>query len=59
MLNAKAGVFRDVILESDYDPLSALGHTFRIDTRQIEDPIKRDLTKTKKEKVRDVAGDGP
>jgi len=30
--NSKAGMFRDVIFEQDYDPLSTRAHTLRIPT---------------------------
>jgi hypothetical protein len=44
--NTKLGVFRDVIIESDYDPLAPLAYSIRVPTGDILDPLKRDLLKT-------------
>jgi hypothetical protein len=44
--NTKLGVFRDVIIESDYDPLAPLRHTITFPTADIVDPLKKDLLKT-------------
>ena len=50
-VNAKAlgGVFRDIIIPSDYDPLTLREHTLKYDGR-VKDPIKRDLTKAMNER---------
>ncbi|KAG2495250.1 hypothetical protein HYH03_006523 [Edaphochlamys debaryana] len=48
--NTKVGVFRDVIIEEDYNPLTAAAHTIRVPTGDIKDPVKRDLTKAEVER---------
>lgn len=48
--NIKATLFRDIIIESDYDPLSAHLATVRINTKGIKDPLKRDMVKSENEK---------
>ena len=48
--NTKVAVFRDVIIEDDYNPLGANKASIRVPTGDIEDPVKRDLIKTIKEK---------
>lgn len=45
------GVFRDTIIEADYNPLSAQKHTIKYSLRKIEDPLKRDVEKVYKEKM--------
>ncbi|GLC37450.1 hypothetical protein PLESTB_001584500 [Pleodorina starrii] len=48
--NTKVGVFRDVIIEQDYNPLTAAQATIRIPTGDIRDPLKRDVLKGEYEK---------
>ncbi|EFJ48794.1 hypothetical protein VOLCADRAFT_90643 [Volvox carteri f. nagariensis] len=43
--NTKVGVFRDVIIEQDYNPLTAAKAAIRIPTGDIRDPLKRDVLK--------------
>eukprot|EP00232_Nephroselmis_pyriformis_P025239 CAMPEP_0182859064 /NCGR_PEP_ID=MMETSP0034_2-20130328/4052_1 /TAXON_ID=156128 /ORGANISM="Nephroselmis pyriformis, Strain CCMP717" /LENGTH=511 /DNA_ID=CAMNT_0024990585 /DNA_START=79 /DNA_END=1614 /DNA_ORIENTATION=- len=49
--NPKAGVYRDIIMESDYDPFTWKAHTIKASTAGMEDPIKRDVLKTVREKA--------
>ncbi|KAK9829174.1 hypothetical protein WJX72_004311 [[Myrmecia] bisecta] len=49
-VNAKDGVFRDTIIESDYNPLESRRWAIRVPTGDIQDPLKRDLEKTMREK---------
>ena len=42
--NRKDGLFRDIIIESDYDPLNWREDTLRYSAK-VEDPVKRELTK--------------
>ncbi|MEW5298307.1 MAG: hypothetical protein WDW36_001447 [Sanguina aurantia] len=49
--NTKLGVFRDVIIEADYDPLSVHNNTIRIPTGDIRDPLKRDMLKPQHERT--------
>eukprot|EP00899_Mesostigma_viride_P013782 jgi/Mesvir1/22404/Mv17890-RA.1 len=48
--NTKAGLFRDIILEDDYDPLVARTYAVKYNSGTLADPIKRDLQKTIDEK---------
>jgi hypothetical protein len=48
--NQKDGLFRDIIIESEYNPLKAHAHTIRYDMSKIHDPCKHDLMKAKEEK---------
>ncbi|KAG2454761.1 hypothetical protein HYH02_000596 [Chlamydomonas schloesseri] len=43
--NTKVAVFRDVIIEQDYNPLAAGEATIRVPTGDIRDPLKRDVLK--------------
>ncbi|GIL77206.1 hypothetical protein Vretimale_3116 [Volvox reticuliferus] len=43
--NTKVGVFRDVIIEQDYNPLTAGQAAIRIPIGDIRDPLKRDVLK--------------
>ncbi|DBA81753.1 hypothetical protein WJX77_006676 [Trebouxia sp. C0004] len=49
-VNTTAGVFRDTIAATDYDPLAPRQHTLRIPTGDIQDPVKRDLEKSLRER---------
>lgn len=49
--NTKLGVFRDVIIESDYNPLKSLNNSLKIPTGDLVDPLKKDLLKTQAEKA--------
>lgn len=49
--NRKLGVFRDVIIESDYNPLKPLSNSIKVPTSDIVDPLKRDLLKAEAEKA--------
>eukprot|EP00884_Botryococcus_braunii_P003272 jgi/Botrbrau1/12946/Bobra.154_2s0007.1 len=41
----KQGVFRDIIIESDYDPLQARKAVIRVPCKDLRDPLKRDIEK--------------
>jgi len=43
--NTKLGVFRDVIIEADYNPLAVHDNTIKVPTGDIRDPLKRDMLK--------------
>ncbi len=45
--NKGQGLFRDIIIESDYNPFCARADTIKIDTQKInvDDPLKTDLLK--------------
>lgn len=48
--NAKdAAIFRDVIIEADYNPMKYAGKNIRIKTGDIKDPIKLDILKPARE----------
>ncbi|KAL6759315.1 hypothetical protein V8C86DRAFT_2577846 [Haematococcus lacustris] len=47
--NTKLGVFRDVIIEEDYNPQAAHNHTIQIPTGDLRDPLKRDVLKPQHE----------
>ncbi|KAL3152201.1 hypothetical protein ABBQ32_001288 [Trebouxia sp. C0010 RCD-2024] len=49
-VNTTAGVFRDTIAAQVYDPLAPRQHTLRIPTGDIQDPVKRDLEKSQRER---------
>eukprot|EP00891_Asterochloris_glomerata_P002187 jgi/Astpho2/2187/Aster-03178 len=49
-VNAKQGVFRDTVIEADYDPFQARQHYIRVPTGDITDPVKRDIEKTLRER---------
>ena len=46
---AKGGVFRDIIIPTDYDPLTLREHTLKYNGT-VRDPMKRDLHKAAREK---------
>mmetsp|Transcript_29932 Transcript_29932/g.41433 ORF Transcript_29932/g.41433 Transcript_29932/m.41433 type:complete len:368 (+) Transcript_29932:293-1396(+) len=46
----RGGVFRDVIIESDYDPLVPRSNAIKISTTGMVDPLKRDLRRQDNEK---------
>ena len=43
--NEKVGVYRDIIIEGDYDPLKERKRTITYDESKIRDPCKQDLFK--------------
>lgn len=47
--NTKAAIFRDIIIESEYDPLEPNRHCIKVDGRQLHDPCSRVLEKTREE----------
>lgn len=49
--NTKLGVFRDVIIEGDYNPLQSLSKSIKVHTDDLVDPLKKDLLKTQAEKA--------
>ncbi|KAF5829034.1 hypothetical protein DUNSADRAFT_16653 [Dunaliella salina] len=49
--NTKAGIYRDVICEQDYDPLSTRSTTLKVQTGDIFDPLKRDWIKARNERL--------
>lgn len=49
--NTKLGVFRDVIIEADYNPLLVHKHTIQIPTSDIVDPVKKDMLKPQLERT--------
>eukprot|EP00241_Pyramimonas_parkeae_P015775 CAMPEP_0114326436 /NCGR_PEP_ID=MMETSP0059-20121206/29724_1 /TAXON_ID=36894 /ORGANISM="Pyramimonas parkeae, Strain CCMP726" /LENGTH=501 /DNA_ID=CAMNT_0001455411 /DNA_START=157 /DNA_END=1663 /DNA_ORIENTATION=- len=58
----RGGVFRDVIIESDYDPLVANQSAIKIDVTGMKDPLKKDLERVRREKEElgyEVVNHGP
>lgn len=53
VINRKAGgeVFRDIILESDYDPLKWNRGNAKYSVRGIKDPVKQDLREASRERA--------
>jgi hypothetical protein len=49
--NAMSGVFRDVLLVHEYDPLLQQKDTIKYRINSLDDPTKRDVYKTLKEKL--------
>ena len=49
--NEKVGVFRDTIIEADYNPLTANQTAVKYSLRGVNDPLKRDLLKAQGEKM--------
>ena len=47
--NKFGGVFRDIVIESDYDPLSYAEEVIKINTGRIRDPVKRDVQRQQEE----------
>lgn len=43
--NTKTSIFRDVIIEQDYNPLAALDSTIKVSTGDLRDPLAKDLAK--------------
>jgi len=48
-MNQKGAIFRDIIIESDYDPLVSNKNSITYKTQRIEDPTKRVLQKGEEE----------
>ncbi len=48
--NTKLGVFRDVIIPEDYDPLAPLHSTIKVRVSDIQDPVKKDLQRAEEER---------
>jgi len=48
--NAKGSVFRDIIIESEYDPLIPNRNCIKVESGKIKDPIKRSIQRTNEEK---------
>ena len=48
--NAKGSVFRDIIIESEYDPLIPNRNCIKVKSERIKDPIKRSVQRTNEEK---------
>jgi uncharacterized membrane protein YgcG len=44
------GIYLDVVLPEQYDPLAPLARTVKITTRDVFDPVKRDLLKAQAER---------
>lgn len=51
MTNEKVGVYRDIIIEGDYNPLESRGAAIRVPTKDLEDPLKRDMLRVHKENM--------
>lgn len=47
--NEKVGVFRDIIMEEDYNPLKERERTIKYNQKNIRDPCKQDLFKIQQE----------
>ena len=47
--NTKVGVYRDIVIESDYDPFTWRSDVIRADVTGVVDPMKHDLTKARDE----------
>jgi len=47
--NAKASLFRDIIIESEYDPLEPNRRSIKARTGLLKDPVKKSLQKAKDE----------
>jgi hypothetical protein len=47
--NAKGSVFRDIIIESEYDPLIPNSNCVKVTTGVLKDPIKRSVQRTLEE----------
>lgn len=43
--NAKSAVFRDIIIESEYDPLEPNRTSIKVDSSGIKDPCKQEVQK--------------
>ena len=48
--NTKAGLFRDIIIPAEYNPLAGRKHAVRYRTSDIDDPVKQCLTRVAKER---------
>lgn len=60
--NAKGAIFRDIIIESEYDPLEPNRHCIKVDTFGLRDPLKRALDRHYEETATldaDSDGDSP
>ena len=49
--NSKGAIFRDIIIESEYDPLEPNRNCIKVPTRDIRDPCRRVLDKALDERV--------
>ena len=49
--NSKGAIFRDIIIESEYDPLEPNRHCIKVPTRDLRDPCRRVLDKALDERV--------
>jgi hypothetical protein len=47
--NKKSGVFRDVIVEADYNPMQYAAQNIRVPTHDVSDPVKVDSNKAQHE----------
>ena len=47
--NHKAGIFRDIVIETDYDPFAHSSSLVKVDLAGIKDPVKRDLQRHQEE----------
>jgi len=56
--NAKGAIFRDIIIESEYDPLEPNRHCIKVDTSNIRDPVQRALDRHHEETSMLVGGAG-
>ena len=43
--NTKAGLFRDIIIPAEYNPLAGRKHAVRYRTEELDDPVKKSLTR--------------
>lgn len=49
--NKKPSIFRDIIIESEYDPLELNRNCIKIRTPYLKDPVKRALQRTEEEQA--------
>lgn len=47
--NKKLAVFRDVIVEAEYNPVQYAAQNIRVSTRDVSDPVKVDSNKAERE----------
>ena len=50
--NTKLAVFRDVIIEADYNPLKYRSQNIRYKEHDVMDPVKRDMLRSKRDAAR-------
>ena len=48
-MKKKSGVFRDVIVEADYNPMRCARENIRVPTHDVNDPVKVDANKIARE----------